>query len=393
MRPDRVFVLFNLLSGLGMGFIAPNYAPFVLGVGLTMPQIALINVVFFLTIVVMELPTGMLADGRSRAWSIWIGSAFSAVFHLAYSLVSGFWGALICEVMAGVSMSFISGALEAWVTDALGETGDGQRLRKVLASGAVTSSIGHLVGGVSGAFCGAYDLRLGFWIGGGFQLLAFVIARLFMDRRGESSQRTSELVALKDSLIALRSSRSLVWAAVAAASFGLVCSFNHYWSPFFIGRAGRIDRLSLVWVVIYSGCTLGSWVIHRWARCHGRESLAVVASLGLTGLGLALTAHLPGLFWPLMFAFGHEFGRGAFRPLVSTFVQRRVGSSFRATYGSLQSFIERFGFATVLLMVWLLTRHLPDGESLITLTWTVQGSLLMLIVGLLWLFRPRRQPD
>ncbi|MFH2063312.1 MAG: MFS transporter [bacterium] len=390
MKPEKVFVLYSLLTGLGIGFFAPNYALLVLSVGLTMPQVALINVVFFLVIVIMELPTGMLADGRSRAWSVWIGSFMCAVFHLAYGFVNGFWWALVCEVMAGVAMSFISGALEAWVTDALGETGDGRRLRRALASGAMAVSFGCLLGGVVGGIIGTIDPRLGFWIGGGFQLAAFVVARLFMDGRGEPLHRTSELTALKDSLNAIRHSRSLVWAGAAAAVSGLVCSFNHYWAPFFAARSGEYG-LSYVWLVIYGGTILGSYAVRRWVTCAGHEASLVVAALLAAGLGLVVTPHLPGLVWPLTFALLHEVGRGAFRPLLSTFVQRRVASSFRATYGSLQSFIERGGFSIVLGLTWLLTRHLPNGEPLISVTWTVQGILLITCALLLALFRVKNR--
>ncbi|MFH1047653.1 MAG: MFS transporter [Patescibacteria group bacterium] len=388
MRPATVYVLFNLLLGLSMGFTATSYVPFVLSIGVTMPQVALINAAFFLTIVLMELPTGMLADGRSRAWSVRAGALLSGLGHLAYAFASGLTEAIVCEVIIGVAFAFMSGTLEAWAADAVG--GDGERLRRTFGSGALFTSLGLLVGGcVSAPLC-TLDLRLGMIIGGGFGLAAFVVACAFMGEAGEPAVRTSEVTAFKDSWQALKNGPALRWALVAFAAFALVLSFNHYWAPFFRVRVEQAG-LAYVWLVIYGGCLVGAFALRRWAdSCRGHETTAVVLTIALTAVGMTLIGLAGGLVVPLALAFLHEIGRGAFKPLMEAFVQCRITSSFRATYGSLQSLIGRAGYALVLALVWLLTRHLPDGDALIVLTWVVQGSLLLLIAGALWLFRPRK---
>lgn len=387
MKPATTYVLFNLLFGLSMGCISPYYVPFLLSVGITLPQVALINTAFFLTIVLMELPTGMLADGRSRTWSVRAGLSVLVLGKLLYSVISDFWGALVCEILIGIALAFISGALEAWVADAVGN--NSERLRRVFSGGAMSLSGGILVGGVASALIGSFDLRAGFWLAGFFVLLALVLVWWVMDDAGEPEVRTSELTALRDSVVALKNSASLRWVLIAFMAFALVASFNHYWSPFFRAQVGQTG-LSLVWLIIYGGYIVGSYLVRRWAKCQKREVLAVVFSLAVAGYGLLFVGLVGGLMWSLAFAFLHEIGRGAFKPLVDVFVQQRVKSSYRATYGSLQSLVGRLGHVIVLTVVWLSTRGLPDSQGLIVAIWVVQGSLLIIITLMLWFHRPSR---
>ncbi len=73
MHPAKAYILLIGLFGLAGGFIATTYSPFLISIGLDIGQISLINTVFFGVISLMELPTGMWADGKSRIWSVRMG--------------------------------------------------------------------------------------------------------------------------------------------------------------------------------------------------------------------------------------------------------------------------------------------------------------------------------
>jgi MFS family permease len=387
VQPAKAYVLFNLFFGLSIGSIAAGYVPYLLSVGITLPQVALINAIFFLTIILMELPTGMLADGRGRIWSVRIGVFMVVLGKLFYSAATGLFGAILCEILIGISFAFMSGALEAWVADAVNRNKSAKQLRRVFADGAMSLSVGILSGGVSGAVVSSIDLRAGFWQASCCATVALIIACCWMGDVGEPRARTSEFVALRDSLVALKNSVSLRWVLIAFTAFSLVTSFNHYWSPFFREKVSQAG-LSFIWLIMFGGSIVGSYLVRHRVKCERHESLALVLSMIIAGFGLTLVGRVEGLFGPLAFAFLHEIGRGAFKPLVDAFVQQRVQSSFRATYGSLQSLVSRLGYAVVLALVWLLTHELPDDQRLIVGTWTVQGCLLVVIAVILWFRRP-----
>ncbi|MEA3249918.1 MAG: MFS transporter [Patescibacteria group bacterium] len=376
-------------NGFAMGLTSTAYVPYLTSVGVTLPQVALINAVFFLTIVLAELPTGMLADGRGRAWSVRIGAVVYTLSHLALAFANGLWSALVCEIMMGVAFAFLSGAELAWVTDALSKQGESHRLRKVLATSAICMSMTCLCGGVIGAFIGAHSLRaaiLASVIGG---IGMIVVTCCFMNGDGEPVERVTEFDALHKSVTVLKQGNGLVWAMVVACSLGLVLSFNHYWAPFFAARTGH-SGLSYVWLIIIGGSMLGAYLARRDGWTNASESTGVLIALMMTAVGMVFTGLFSGIVAPLMLAFMHEVGRGLFRPLLDTYVQRRVESSYRATFGSLQSFVSRLGFSVILVCVWLLSSGHEENLTLIAVTWFVNGTLMVLISALLWIFRPKR---
>lgn len=102
MRADHAFYLYDAVADFGLAFNATAYAPFLLSIGLSFGEISLVNSVFWLTAILMELPTGMFADGKSRVWSMKMGCLCLLFGGIAYFFAQGFWSAMIAEGFIGV---------------------------------------------------------------------------------------------------------------------------------------------------------------------------------------------------------------------------------------------------------------------------------------------------
>lgn len=389
MHPARAYVLFSFLLGLGQSFTTTTYAPFIRSIGVSNAGIAALNALFWLMIIVAELPTGMLADGRSRAWSVRMGALSLTVGMLGYAGAIGFKTALICELIAGVGFAFLSGAQQAWLTDALARRGEIEKLTHALGTSTLMRSIGMCLGGLGGALLGAIDLRYP-WIAEGIIIfIAYLVCHRTMGEEGEPLRRVSEMEALRKSWKAVRESRALVWAVIASACFGFFLPFNHYWSLFFLPRVGQA-AMGFLWLPAYGALALAGIYVRQFGRSDGRgERSGIIWALALTGGSLAVMGLSHGLAFPVVALLLHEFGRGLFQPYVDVFMQRRVESEYRATYGSLHSFLCRPGYALVLGGVWLTTRHALSDESTIVTVWIICGSLAVIASALLWFFRPK----
>jgi MFS family permease len=389
-HPAHIFVLYITFLNLGMSFICTGYVPWLLHIGLTMGEVALVNAAFFGVISLAELPTGLLADGRSRAWSIRIGLLIMIVAQISYAYARGFWSAVVSESLCGLAFAFMSGADEAWLTDALKARGEQDSLGRVLGTSALWSSLAMVVGGFSGAYLNAISPRWPWLFGAGAQFAAFVTCALFMKNQGEPPQRISEGESFRRSWRILRADPALKWLAVTNMCFGLVLPFNYYWTPLFEPRVGTAG-LSWIWVVSYGALVLSGWVVRgRRASLKGREPHGIVLALLLSGLGLALAGLTSGVLVPLAFTAIHEFGRGAFRPFTSALMQRRIESEYRATYGSCQSLISRGGNAIVVFVLWLALGPAKPTASTIGATWAICGFLLAAAAIILWLRRTTR---
>ncbi|NQV90113.1 hypothetical protein HQ487_01760 [Candidatus Uhrbacteria bacterium] len=76
MSATRTYYVFTAFIYIGLGATVTAYTPFLQSIGLSLSQIALVNAIFWSVIILSELPTGMLADGRSRAYSLKLGGTF-----------------------------------------------------------------------------------------------------------------------------------------------------------------------------------------------------------------------------------------------------------------------------------------------------------------------------
>ncbi|MEK7481456.1 MAG: MFS transporter, partial [Patescibacteria group bacterium] len=108
MRPERLYYLFTALVRLGPTVTVTAYVPFLLSLGLSLGEVGLVNAVFWAVVMLAEVPTGMLADGRGRAWSLKIGAFIQLVGIALYVTATGLYSAMFAEAMLGIGAAFLS---------------------------------------------------------------------------------------------------------------------------------------------------------------------------------------------------------------------------------------------------------------------------------------------
>lgn len=388
MHPARLYVLFTAVYHFGIGLTFIIYVPFLLGIGLSLSDVAIINTFFMFTLALAEVPTGMLADGRSRGWSIRTGVLIHTAGLFIYAAARGFWGAVAGEAVVGLGSAFISGANQAWLVEAMINRGERQLVDRAIGASTLAMRLAGLAGGLIGVFIGLWSPRLDWVLAGVLGLAAWVIARK-MNGDGEPVHRVSELQALKGSLTAIRRDRALIWALGAMLVMGLVCPFNYFWAPFFGETIGKLS-LAGIWPIFYGATIVAGWVIRRRGLAAGREPPVLVLSLMLAGLGMALIGSTSGFLMMIVCAAGHEVGRGFFDPVLDIYTQRRSDSSWRATFGSILSLLRTAGIGLVTLFLWSLTKGRPDDAATISVVWLICGLMMAAAAALFWVWRPKR---
>ncbi len=390
MATHHIYYLFFALVHIGMGSTVTAYTPFLQeSVGLSLGEIGLLNAIFWSVLILSELPTGMLADGRSRAFSLKLGAVFYGIGALAYTQAVGFWSAAVAESLIAIGGAFVSGAGTAWIADALDREGRISELRHVYATEHLIKSTLMLLGGFVGASIALIDYRL-IWVPFAITApAAALVAHKLMNGQGEPLEYVSELTAFRLALAQLRASRALRWVIAALIVFGAVISFNHYWAIYFKAQVGQMG-LAFIWPVMYVGLIGSAQYVRRLTISQGAEARLISVAIVFAGVGLALTALAPSLWFSIPAVVLHEVGRGLFQPLTDSFVQHRVSSSYRATFGSLQSFLGRLGFAIVPLIIYLFIHDAPDTPATIESVWLACSIALILGAGALYLSRPRQ---
>ena len=100
----------------------PIIVPFYNSNGLNMFDIFMLQSAYSLSTVVLEIPSGYVADVFGRKKSIVLGSFLGVAGHLMYCFSYSFTGFLIAEIILGIGISFISGSDSALLYDTLIET-------------------------------------------------------------------------------------------------------------------------------------------------------------------------------------------------------------------------------------------------------------------------------
>lgn len=88
----------------------PIMVPFYHSIGMDQGQIGLSQAIFTVALLLINLPTGWLADRFSRRWSNVAGDFVATLGVLYYSQANNFTEVVIAEVLLGVSLAFSQGA-------------------------------------------------------------------------------------------------------------------------------------------------------------------------------------------------------------------------------------------------------------------------------------------
>jgi len=162
----KAFTAFRIL--FHARYYYPVFTLIFLDFGITLSQFALLNVIWALTIVIAEVPSGALADQWGRKKVMLIGSALMVVEMsvLLLAPIGGgdllFWLFLINRIASGLAEAMVSGADEALAYDSLKACDKEKSWPEVLARTQKFSSAAMALVMITGAL-----LYQPAWLGGG----------------------------------------------------------------------------------------------------------------------------------------------------------------------------------------------------------------------------------
>lgn len=148
--------------------------------GLNPLQLVLVGTVLEITCFLFEIPTGVVADTFSRRLSVITGIFLTGTCFMIEGLVPVFWAILMAEVIRGVGETFISGALQAWIADEVGE----ENVGKVYLRSSQVNQLCGIIGTLLGVTLGSLALGLPVLIGGSLMVALSLLLLAIMPERG-----------------------------------------------------------------------------------------------------------------------------------------------------------------------------------------------------------------
>ena len=330
---------------------------FLLDAGLDIFEVFVANAAFTAGMVIFEIPTGVTADTRGRRFSFLLSALTIMVGTIAYVSIAAVGGGLVPFVVAsivlGLGFSFYSGAVEAWLVDALNATGFQGQLDQVFARGAMFSGAAMLVGTVGGGLLGTVDLAWPY-IGRAVLLaLVFLIAMRLMHDTGFVPRRTTLARIPAEARQVLRASITYGWRRrsvrlLMIASFiqGVFTMWGFYaWQPYFLELLGRDAAwvAGVVAALIALSTIAGNSIVEFFTRFCGRRTTLMLWSAGVAAAAI-VGVGVVGSFWPAVVALLVATGSmGVYGPVKQAYLHGVIPSEQRATVISFDSLVGSAG--------------------------------------------------
>lgn len=344
---SNLWKLYVLSAVATFGFAVPIFIPFQQAHDLSLQQAFLLQSIYALALVLLEIPSGYLADRWGRRHTILTGSFALFLGMLTYAITSNFTGFLFAELLLALGVSFHSGTVEALTYDTLVELKEERRFLKVngqqgffaLGSKAITSLLVGLLAAVS--------LRLPFYADVGLFGAATLVSYFLVEPHRHILKETKHLRILWNICThALLHNRALQ-AAIALYTIVAAMDIQIFW---FL-QAYQIAiglPMALFGITNAVMCLLGAFAYREahylGKRAEHKGTLFVIAfGVILTCFGLSAVSSIGGLAFFMM----EGMAFGVFDPLLSNLMNRITTSDIRATVLSIRSFSSRLFFAVI----------------------------------------------
>jgi MFS family permease len=324
---QAVYYTLTLGNTLAASFIWGINTLFLLDAGLSNLEAFAANAFFSLGMFVFEIPTGVVADTLGRRASYLLGTVTLAVTTVLYWLLwvweSPFWAWAIVSMLLGLGFTFFSGAVDAWLVDALHATDYRGSLETVFGRAMIVGSIAMLAGSVlGGVIAQLTNLGVPFLVRGAVLVLMFLVAALLMRDLGFTPERGAGPI---------KATGNVLRASIRYGLGNPPVRWLMLATPFTTG------------VGFYVFYALQPYLLELWGD-EGAYSIAGLAAAILSGAGIV---------------------GGILAPYVRRLFRKRTSAILLATLSSVAvlvalAFTTNFWVAIVLLAVWGIASSIDD---------------------------------
>ncbi|ACL38868.1 major facilitator superfamily MFS_1 [Pseudarthrobacter chlorophenolicus A6] len=396
-----VYLVLTLGNTLAASFIWGINTLFLLDAGLSNLEAFAANAFFTAGMVLFEVPTGVVADSWGRRASFLLGTVTLAgstfLYYLLWQYSAPFWWWAAVSVLLGLGFTFFSGAVEAWLVDALQFSGYDGTLETVLGRGQMVSGIAMLAGSVAGGVIAqATNLGVPFLLRVGVLLAMFVVAFLLMHDVGFTPERSARPLAATRAVLKASVDGGLrhppVRYIMLAAPFtqGVGIYVFYALQPYLLQLFGdpRAYAVAGLAAAIVAGAdVVGGWMAPRVRKLVHRRTTVLIASNVASAL-ILVALLFTTTFWlalVLLMLWGMVGSAGV--PVRQAYLNDMIPSKQRATVLSFDSLMGSSGGVVVQPLLGRAADLYGYPASL-----AVSGAVQLLAAPFILMSRRRRSP-
>jgi MFS family permease len=400
-RVQRVYLTLMLGNTLAASFIWGINTLFLLDAGLSNLQAFAANAFFTAGMMAFEIPTGVVADTKGRRLSYLLGTLTLAASTLAYWALWEWHGPFalwaVVSVLLGLGFTFFSGAVEAWLVDALQHVGYDGPLEAVFGKGQMVAGAAMLGGSVlGGVIAQATSLGVPFLMRVAVLLVMFVVAFRLMRDLGfepEPAARPVEAVqqVFRSSVTYGLGNPPVRWIMLAAPFTSGVGFYTFYaLQPYLLELYGDPKAYSIAGLaaaILAAAQIAGGFAAPKIRGLFTKRTTALVLSAAVS-IALLLLLGVTNAFWiALLLLAGWGLLFAAEMPIRQAYVNEMIPSKQRATVLSFDSLMGSSGGVVIQPVLGRVADVHSYASSLV-----VGGAIQVLAIPFLLLSRAQNNP-
>ncbi len=304
-NPIRNLRLVMFESALTHGSISVAImTPFFASVGLNQAEIAATQAIFTVVVMLLNFPTGWLADRFSRKWANVLGDFGCAISYLCYARADSFFTVIVCESLLGFFLAFSQGVdfsllkhfseQLANVSTVTSEQSQEQSFRRQSANLAAYQYLASILLCLLGGPVGAISFRLAIAMNGLVYFLGGIVSLFIQDdsEKLDPAKTTplgdmSRIVQSSFANEKLRN-RIIAYAIVREMTHGIIWVFT----PMLLAAGVPLTIVSVAWALSSLASTVGAGIARRFAtRLPAWQVLLIPLVIISCGLGI-IVIHL-----------------------------------------------------------------------------------------------------
>ncbi len=356
-RVQGTFYVLTFGNTIAASFIWGINTLFLLDAGLSNLEAFAANAFFTLGMVIFEIPTGVVADTWGRRASYLLGTITLAVTTALYWLMwlwqSPFWAWALVSVLLGLGFTFFTGAVDAWLVDALQATGYRGGLETVFGRAQVVAGVSMLSGSVlGGVIAQLTNLGVPFLVRVGVLLAMVVVAGALMRDLGFTPVRgagpvTAVRTVMRASIDHGFRRPAIRWVMIATPFTAGVGIYAFYaLQPYLLEVAGDSTAYALAGIAaaIFAGSSIvGGALAPVVRRAVRRRTTVLIASVAVSSAVLVAFFFVNQLWLAIVLLAAWGLTTSVAQPAQRSYLNDMIPSAQRATVLSFHSLLGSAG--------------------------------------------------
>jgi MFS family permease len=320
--------IFRMLYGFFLS--VPIIVVFWQNNGLSMFEVMLLQSLFGFTVILLEVPSGFLADRYGRRRTLIMASIFSTLGIAAYSLGDGFVDFIVGETLWAFGVSLISGANSAIFYDTLVELDKEDKYKEFwgkagsyyMFSAAVAAAIGGIIAG--------YQLRWALYAQVPVFALMIPLAYSLKEPKHHEQLSVEEAKSMKAVIKDVLGSpklRNLIF--YGALIYAALQTIFMLYQPYFKLTGLKVAMFGFAFAGFNIVSAIGSKYAHQIEEKIGKKYSLIMLAV-LVGSSLIIMSQITVIIG-IAFVALQQFARGVSKPVISDYINKIVSSENRST--------------------------------------------------------------